>query len=321
MSDTNNPGLVSVADEVLDNPDPNGGDRLLVPEQDDVLTAVGDQGYPPAANGVDASVFPTPAEVVVTGLPGNHGTQSVPVPPAVNVIVDDQVIGQGNWVYVDPLNPAAGRRFVSPADFIVTGPAESFQTNNTEATTVGFTVTSVLDANTYAAPTSATTRYMLVVNPPNPVLTAFPVTMLGRQVVFADDTLTAGDQGAARIITGFGANFVVVNQADDSVSNGDVPVLAQPQAGDTFTIDTQRQGSEQVNTTSSPTVDVIILPPPPTFVPNPAQSQGSLGTLNVSTGPQPVPPPVTSGTRVPTATNVFVADQATSVGLPVNVSV
>lgn len=322
-SDVTNPGLVNVVEEVLGNPDPNGGSGLLVPEQDDVLTPVGDQGFPPAANGVDAEVFPTPGQVIVTGVPGNADVLSVPVPPAGNFNVDDQVIGQGVWVYVDPLDPAAGKKFVSPADFIVTGPAESFQTNTTEATIIGFTVTGVLDADTYAAPTANTTRYLLVVNPPNPSLTSFPVTMLGRQIVFDDDTITAADQGAARTITGFGGNYLVVNRDDDgSVNgNGDRPVLVEPQVGDAFTIDVQRQGSEQVNTTGSPTAEVFIAPPPPTFVPSPAQAQNNLGTVNVSTGAQPKLPPVTSGVGAPTATNVFVADQATSVGLPVNVNV
>jgi hypothetical protein len=41
----------------------------------------------------------------------------------------------------------------------------------------------------------------------------------------------------------------------------------------------------------------------------------------VSVGPQPNQPIITSGVQVPTAINVNVADQATSVGTPKNVYV
>jgi hypothetical protein len=45
----------------------------------------------------------------------------------------------------------------------------------------------------------------------------------------------------------------------------------------------------------------------------------SKGPIEISTGPQPGKPIITGGVQVPTATTVNVADQATSVGLPVNV--
>jgi hypothetical protein len=332
MSDVNNPGQVSVEGETYNNPNPNNDSVLFVPEQLDTLTNIGKQGYPRADNDVEANAFPTPAEIAVTQVPTGQVVQSSVVPPAANIIVDDQIIGQGAWVYVDPLNPAAGKRFVTPGEFLVVGPADSIQTNNSEATTVLCTITAVYDAdNLWNAPTPTTTRFVLVVGPP--ALTSYPISILGRQIVFADDTLTAEIAGAVRFITGFSTNYLVVDGANPSDPN--VPNLmiqtvppppppgtyVYPQAGDTFTLDVQRQGSEDISRTGQPTIDVVILPPPLADVPNPSQAQNNQGTINVSVGPQPGRPIITSGASAPTAINVNVADQATSVGLPANVMI
>jgi hypothetical protein len=141
--------------------------------------------------------------------------------------------------------------------------------------------------------------------------------MLGRQVVFAGDTLTVADQGAARLITSYGGNFVVINRDDPTPSNGDVPALAVPQAGDALQLDVNRQGSEQVNTAGG-TVDVFVLPPPAPFTPTFAPPMRDDGDFDVSTGPQPGTPTITSGTQVPTARFVSVPDQSAVIGLPLN---
>ena len=82
--------------------------------------------------------------------------------------------------------------------------------------------------------------------------------------------------------------------------------------------DVNRQGSEQVNTGGG-TVDVFIQPPPPVNVPFQFPTFGSLGTVDISTGPQPGQPTIGSGVVVPTARNVQVPDECQVVGLPKNV--
>jgi hypothetical protein len=318
--DVTNPGVVNVAAETYGNPDPNGGTAKWTPRELDVLTGAADEGYPlPPNGGADASVFPTPDQVFVDQLLASPPVGYIPTPYAPNVFVDDQSIGQGSMQPVDPGNPSAGYNFVGPADFIVVGPAESFQTNVSEQDFVTVTLTAVLDADhlpTPAGPT--TTRYYLVTASPS--LTSYPVSVLGRQVTF-DGNVTAGDEGAARIIQNYGANFIVVNRDDPSVSNGDVPTMTTPQVGDTFQLDVNRQGSEQVNT-SGETINVVIFPSPPINVPFPSQSASSQGTVDVSTGPQPGSPYIGSGVRIPNnERNVSVPDECAVVGLPTNVYV
>jgi hypothetical protein len=186
-----------------------------------------------------------------------------------------------------------------------------------DETEVPATLTAVLDADHLPAPaTNLTTRYYLVVGPPD--LTSYPVSLLGRQIVFADDTLTAADAGASRDITFYGRNFLVINR-DDPADPG-VPQLTLPVIGDVIFFDVNRQGSEQVNTQGG-TIDVFIQPPPPVNVPFQFPTFGSLGTVDVSTGPQPGRPPIGSGVVVPTARNVQVPDECQVVGLPKNVFV
>ena len=243
------------------------------------------------------------------------------VPPAAEVNVDDQSLGQGGMVPVDPLDLSKGFDFRSPAEFIVAGPTISIQTNRAENTEVLATVLAALDADhlpSAAGPT--TTRYYLLVGVPQP-LTSFGVSLQGRQVIFADDTLTAADQGAARLITGYGANYVVVNRDDPTVDNGGVQQLTTPQLGDVFAVETYRQGSEDVDSTELPSVDVVVAPPPPAFVPFPGQADQGRGNVDVSTGPQPGLPFIGSGTPAPASITVEVADQSDVVGLPTNVFV
>jgi hypothetical protein len=179
--------------------------------------------------------------------------------------------------------------------------------------------------------TYLTTRFLLVVSPP--ALTSYPISILGRQIVFTDDTITTQIAGAVRAITGYSTNYLVVDSSNPDDPN--VPslvvevtppppppgVFAFPQVGDTFLLDVQRQGAQDISRTNSPTLDVVILPPPPQFQPNPNQALENQGTTEVAFVRQPGQPIINSGTSAPTAITVQVADQATTVGLPVNVFV
>jgi hypothetical protein len=317
MTDVTNPGLVNVADEVEGNPDPNGGTSRWTPREDDVLVPAADAGYPPAP--VQADVFPTPSDVEVGGPTPLFPVLSSPVPPAAEVDVAAQSFGQGAMVPVDPLDPAAGSLFRSPDEFVVVGPTTSFQTNRTETDQVAATIAAVLDADALPTPAGpTTTRYYIQVATP-PVLTSFPVSLLGRQVVFTATT-DPNNEGAARLITGYGGNYVVINRDDETPSNGNVSEMSTPQAGDVFVIQVGRQGSEDVSTTGAPAVDVVVAPPPPDFVASAPQAQLGGGTAFVSTGAQPGQPVVSSGTAAPTATDHQVADQYVGgPGLPANV--
>ena len=321
--DVTNPGITNVANQVYGNPNPNGGTVLLTPEEQDALTAAAAQGYPPAVNGVDGVTFPTPTEIIVTGDPSVPTTLSSVVPPALDVNVDEQVLGQGTWQPVDPNQPNGFKQFVTPGEFTVVGPAESIQTNASEATQVLCTVLFVFDADSlWNAASATTTRYLLMLAPP--LLTSYPISILGRQVTFADDTTTTDNQGANRIVTGYSTNYIVIDQTDPNTSDdGTVPVMVPPVTGDTLWLDVQRNGSEQVNFDTGITQEVFILPNPDVNVPFPSQAKlvqgGFNGGVNSSTGPQPNQPIITSGVQVPTAINVEVIKQATTVGLPVNV--
>ena len=317
MSDVTNPGLVSVADEAEGNPDPNGGTAQWRPRDVGELEAAADQGYPPAP--VDAEIFPTPEEEVVTGVVPLLPVDFTLEPDASEVSVAAQSIGQGQMVPAEPGNPAAGYLFRSPDEFVVVGPAQSFQTNRAETDRVNVTVAAVLDADDLPNPADAdTTRYFLVVGTP-PLLTSYPVSILGRQVVFADDTLTVGDRGAARVITGYGGNYVVIDRDDPEPGNGDVPVMDLPAAGDVFAIYVGREASEDVSSTGPAAADVFVLPPPPDFVANPAQALSDQGDVFVSQVPVPT---VTSSEAVPSALDSYPAEQSNlGPGLPANVFV
>ena len=144
------------------------------------------------------------------------------------------------------------------------------------------------------------------------------ISILGRNIVFSNDTLTAANQGAVRAIGGFGTNFVTIAQEDQNDQG--VPELATPHVGDTFTLDVQRQGAQDIQRTGVPPVDVVILPPPPAFVPNANQVLNNKGDVNVSTGQQPdlhrhVGRAHGDGCRC------FRGNQASAVGLPTNVNV
>jgi hypothetical protein len=300
--DVTNPGLVNVADEVEGNPDPNGGTVQKVPEDDDSLVAAAAQGYPSAP--VDAEVFPTPGNVEIQGVVPLYPSGATYPPKAAEIDVAKQSLTG-----------------VSTPEFIVAGPTISIQTNRTEDTSTTFRVLAVLDADHLPAPAGpATTRYYLVVVVP-PLLTSFGVSLQGRQVTFADDTLTAADQGATRLITGYGGNFVAINRDDQTPDNGGVPQLALPQVGDTFAVQTYREGSEDVDTTGPAAAEVVIAPPPPAPIYAQAPPRFDRGNVDVSTGPQPGSPIITSGTPAPASITVNIADQDAVVGLPTNVFV
>jgi hypothetical protein len=319
MADVTNPGVVNVADETYGNPDPNGGQVLLVPEELDALTAAAAQGYPPAI-GVTSAIFPTASMVVISDPPPFAMLPQNLVPPADNIIVDDQVIGQGIWVYVDPIDPSAGKRFVPPNEFLVVGPQDTIQLNYSEETTVLCTISAVYDADklwTLASASPNATRFLIVVAPP--ALTSYPISILGREIVFTDNPSPVINQGATRVITGYNTNYLVIGRNDPSDES--VPVMDAPVVGNTFYLDTQRQGAQVIDRITGDVLNVVILPPPPTFVFDPNQALNNQGNVDVSTGPQPGQPVITSGVQVPTAMNVFVAEQEAVIGLPVNVFV
>lgn len=178
---------------------------------------------------------------------------------------------------------------------------------------------------TYTPPSTPTTRYKLFVSPQD--LLSFGLSMLGREIVFSDTTLTVLNQGASRFIGFFGNNYVVINKNEST--DQFVPVRDDPVPGDVFSLNVQRQGGEVTTETTGHFQDITISPIPlasPISSPTANADTGvqhSTGqsTNAVSTGPQPGTPTITSGVQVPTAINVNVADQATSVGLPANVYV
>lgn len=301
MSDdqtANNPGLDEVEDEVYARPDPNGGTVQYVPRQTGALVPVADQARKPPTNGVSVSAFPTPAELSADAPVFCPSPTSSIVPPAPEVIVANQCLTG-----------------INTPEFVVQGPAETFQTNTTDQDVVTLTVAGVFDADRLpAAPSAATTRYYLTVAVP-PLLTSYPVSLLGRQLVFA----TGADEGAARFITGYGSAFIVVDRDDPSEDNGGVPTLVAPSPGDTFTLDVCRKGPEQVWTPGE-TVEVFVSPPPPPFLPDPPQALQGGGTSFVSLAQPPgtvLVEPV--GTGVPSAVEVDVASQVYGSPLPPNV--
>jgi hypothetical protein len=182
-----------------------------------------------------------------------------------------------------------------------------------------FTVTSQ-GTWAYNPPQQApTTRYRLYVTPAN--LTSFGISMLGRQIVFDD---TAANPGASRNITGYVANWIVIDKPEPG--NVDYPILdTDPIPGDTFTLTVQRQASEVITSGTGVVQDITLLPSPspsPAVVPSspvlPIPS-GTQGTIDVAAA-QPANPILTSGVQVPTAITVNIADQPPiGVGLPPNV--
>ena len=167
------------------------------------------------------------------------------------------------------------------------------------------------------APGYATSRFRLYVSPPD--LTSFGLSLAGRKMVFDDVVLplTVANNGATRTVAYFGQDYVVVGK--DDPADPFVPSLATPQAGDSFALYVQRQGSEVFSDSLGTASDVTILPVTPKVGVPPIPSFILEGPISVSTGPQPGKPIITGGVQVPTAINVNVSEQATSVGLPANI--
>lgn len=311
MSDVTNPGLVNVANQAFKPA--LGVDSLAVPDNSDVLVPVADQGQPPAENGVDSAVFPTPTESLVikqVAIPVSQDFGIVPgvAPLFLSFPVDNLKNNVANQ------NLTAG----NPGEYTVAGPDLSIQTNQTSDTKKTFVVSSVRDADTLlpiVSPGANTTRYLLKVVPAD--LGSFGVTMLNRQIVFDDNIVTTQNEGATRIITGCGSNFIVIdcNNPDDVV----VPSLATPQIGDTFTLDIQRRNSEVISRSTGIFQDITILPPPLVNQPTGLPNENFQGTTDVSTGPQPGSPVIASGVSVPASIDVNVSEQDAVIGLPVNV--
>ena len=312
--DVTNPGLVNVADQAYGNPS-TAVQSLAIPEDSDVLTPVADEGYPIARNFTatedgHGSRGPTPTESYVpiqvqpsvsqsTGQIPGVAPLFLPFPQDMiaNTVVQQTVVQSGT------------------PEFTVAGPTTSIQTNQSDDTKRSYVVQSVLDADTGRAPSGSTMRYKMIVTVPD--LLTFGISLLGRKIVFDDNTMTSSDAGATRNISYFGASYITVDRQD--LSDSYIPLLSQPQPGDEFYLFIQRQGSETFSEQTGITTDVTILPAPAAFVPGSPQAAMSQGTIDVSTGPQPGTPVPTGGIQVPTAINVNVANQATSVGLPQNV--
>lgn len=167
----------------------------------------------------------------------------------------------------------------------------------------------------YPTATTPTTRYLLGVTPAD--LTSLGVSIAGRPVTFADDTLTTADAGATRTLQYVGSGAMVLAKSDPS----DVqPTLVTPQAGDRLYLYDQREGSQVFVEQLGTVTDYYPRQEPPVASPDTTSSMyDSQGTVDVSVGPQPGQPVLTSGTQVPTARNVNVADQSAVVGLPTNV--
>jgi hypothetical protein len=169
---------------------------------------------------------------------------------------------------------------------------------------------------TYTPPQPVlTSRYNLIVTPAE--LNTFGVSMLGRQILFDDGIPTTANEGAARIITMYGGNFITI--ARDDPNDQSVPVLTNPHINDTFTLDVQRQGAEPIFRGVGQTVDVTIAPLPAVNLPTGFPSENFQGNVDVTVGPQPGEPVITSGVRVPKAIDVNVADQDAVIGLPKNI--
>jgi hypothetical protein len=296
--DVTNPGLVNVANQSYDSP--LGVDALLYPTP--TTAEVADDAELRPTNDVGSETFPTPTENLVSDEINVGANQDFGVPVAVKTEVN--VMAQS---------------LVSPnvASFLVVGPNETVQTNTTAETEAGFTVTAVQDADSNGVPGVTTTRYRLFITPTT--LTAYPFSFIEREMMFNEDTTTTNDRGAVRNITGYANNYIVINKAD--ASDTDVPSLTDPVIGDTFIVDTERNGPEVLSFELNPAIDVTILPStvPQDPVGNNVFSSG--GSSNITTGPQPGSPIITGGVAAPTAINVEVANQPVVVGLPVNVYV
>jgi hypothetical protein len=312
--DVTNPGLVNVADQAIGNPSTTV-QSLAIPEDSDILVPVADEGYPIARNFTDTgdghgSRVPTPTESYVDGQRQPAVSQSrgqipgvaplfLPFPQdmVANTVIQQTVVQSGT------------------PEYTVAGPRTSIQTNQGEDTKRPYVVSSVLDADTVGVPSATTLRYRLGVTVPD--LQSFGISLLGRPLVFNEDTLTPGDAGATRRVSYFRADSITVDRQDPA--DHQVPILVEPHPGDSFYLFIQRQGSETFSELTGITTDVTISPAPAINIPNPPQGNLYQGTIDISTGPQPETPVPTGGIRVPTAINVNVSDQATSVGLPINV--
>ena len=239
---------INVADETYGNP-PLGADSMAIPLNNGVLVPVADQSIDPVTGNPLAVTCPTPAEAIVgeqaPGSPSQDFAEVPGVPPLFLPFppakTDPNIQGQ---------SVTAG----NPAEFTVAGSDLSIQTNQTSATVQDYTIVAVLDAGTGLAPASTTTSYKLIVTPAS--LASFGISMLGRQIVFDDSILTVANEGASRIVTGYGSNWIAIDRSD--AADIYVPTLVNPQPGDTFTLDTQREASEVVSSISAASVDVNV---------------------------------------------------------------
>ena len=200
------------------------------------------------------------------------------------------------------------------------GPASGSWTSYTFTTPGNFAGDASGYFTIYANSPPPTSVFRLTVAPAD--LQSFGVTMVGREITFGKAIPTVPNRGATRFIGGCGPDFITIDKTE--FTDPRVPILADPNPGDVFTLNVQRQGPEATSETFGNTEDVTIFPSPLINVPNfglPPVVPGmpSKGPIEISTGPQPGKPIITGGVQVPTATTVNVADQATSVGLPVNV--
>jgi hypothetical protein len=240
------------------------------------FASAADSAYSPGIQTTFTSVGVLPAalqngqQITIAGTTDYDGTWEVLNVTAntFDIVKAFSATKAGNWAVWNftvtaALGTASGTWAANTFDMVVAFSATA--TGNWAAYT--FDVVGTFSATgtgswSYQAPSAPpATRYKLVVTPPN--LTSFGISMLGRQIIFDDDTITADDEGAARNITGYGWNWIVIDKNDPADLS--VPALVDPQVGDTFTLDTQRQASEVVSAVALTPVNV-----------------------NVSTGTQPI---------------------------------
>lgn len=197
-------------------------------------------------------------------------------------------------------------------DYVVTDVAnfELTQANSN----ITLTVTSVIDADTGIAPTSATTRYRIYVS--GAVLTDLGLSITGRQVIFSGNT-SAGVADYVRNIIAFNANSIIVLVTEFGEAFSPTATVT-PTAGDTMTLDIERRGSEVVFDTLPITANVVIDSPPAAAVTEEALSTGFQG--NYLAGSGVVAPFIGAGLNGPHFQGtVEVANQTYGRGLPGNI--
>lgn len=296
-SDSNNPGLVEVANQaypaVL-----NSGVVDVVPRDFNPDASLG-SGYaalPPPGAGASSFPFPTPLDVsVISQVLQQAPVSGVPFqfPRLVNINSQNLVDGR------------------ALAEFTVTE-VGSFQTNAPEldADIKTFLLTNVYDADVrpFAGPISTTTRLLLRFTPAS--LNTFGIGLLGREIEFIDGPA----DGFTRSIESYGPASVIINVADtlDTIQFSSFPV-----AGNHFTLDVKRNGSEPVFDNKSTPLEINVFSNTPLENPTVVFAPTKPDQGNFFAGDGVIIPFVGSGLRVPPLLGTFeIAGQNLTIGLP-----